>query len=181
MPFGPEAPGSIRRRRRPGFHQPPGLSADARRVLVPFTARIRLGRESRHGPDKASRRLVDPSRLHGLGARGSVAAKDVAIDEPAENARRDAAEHAPRLPADKPDDQPRRDEGTEGDAHLAKRRHRPSPPRSGWWTRSSSDVAILRVTPAEALARGHLEDDRVVLAERVGSAVAGLRLAAADV
>jgi len=35
-PFGPEAPGSIRRRRRPGFHQPPGLSADARRVLVPF-------------------------------------------------------------------------------------------------------------------------------------------------
>ncbi len=40
--FGPEAPGSIRRRRRPGFHQPPGLSADARRVLVPFTARIRI-------------------------------------------------------------------------------------------------------------------------------------------
>ncbi len=27
--FGPEAPGSIRRRRRPGFHQPPGLSAGA--------------------------------------------------------------------------------------------------------------------------------------------------------
>ena len=40
--FGPEAPGSIRRRRRPGFHQPPGLSADVRRVLVPFTARIRI-------------------------------------------------------------------------------------------------------------------------------------------
>jgi len=40
-PFGPEAPGSIRRRRHPGFHQPPGLSADARRVLVPFTARLR--------------------------------------------------------------------------------------------------------------------------------------------
>jgi hypothetical protein len=38
-PFGPEAPGSIHRRRRPGFHQPPGLSADVRRVLVPFTAR----------------------------------------------------------------------------------------------------------------------------------------------
>ncbi len=40
--FGPEAPGSIHRRRHPGFHQPPGLSADARRVLVPFTARIRI-------------------------------------------------------------------------------------------------------------------------------------------
>ena len=39
--FGPEAPGSIRRRRHPGFHQPPGLSADARRVLVPFIARLR--------------------------------------------------------------------------------------------------------------------------------------------
>ena len=38
-PFGPEAPGSIPRRRRPGFHQPPGLCADVRRVLVPFTAR----------------------------------------------------------------------------------------------------------------------------------------------
>ena len=36
--FGPEAPGSIPRRRHPGFHQPPGLCADARRVLVPFTA-----------------------------------------------------------------------------------------------------------------------------------------------
>jgi hypothetical protein len=41
VPFGPEAPGSIRRRRHPGFHQPPGLSADARRVLVPFIARLR--------------------------------------------------------------------------------------------------------------------------------------------
>ncbi len=39
FPFGPEAPGSIHRLRRPGFHQPPGLSADARRVLVPFIAR----------------------------------------------------------------------------------------------------------------------------------------------
>ncbi len=37
--FGPEAPGSIHRRRRSGFHQPPDLSADARRVLVPFIAR----------------------------------------------------------------------------------------------------------------------------------------------
>ena len=42
LAFGPEAPGSIHRRRRPGFHQPPVLSADARRVLVPFTARIRI-------------------------------------------------------------------------------------------------------------------------------------------
>jgi hypothetical protein len=41
VPFGPEAPGSIRRRCHPGLHQPPGLSADARRVLVPFTARLR--------------------------------------------------------------------------------------------------------------------------------------------
>jgi hypothetical protein len=37
--FGPEAPGSIHRRRRSGFHQPPDLFADARRVLVPFIAR----------------------------------------------------------------------------------------------------------------------------------------------
>ena len=37
--FGPEAPGSIYCRRRSGFHQPPDLSADARRVLVPFIAR----------------------------------------------------------------------------------------------------------------------------------------------
>jgi len=41
LPFGPEAPGSILRRCRPGFHQPPGLSADIRRVLVPIAARIR--------------------------------------------------------------------------------------------------------------------------------------------
>jgi len=52
LPFGPEAPGSIRRRRRPGFHQPPGLSADARRVLVPFTAR-----SSRCRPGVWERRL----------------------------------------------------------------------------------------------------------------------------
>ena len=38
-PFGPEAPGSIPRRRRSGSHQPPDLWADVRRVLVPFTAR----------------------------------------------------------------------------------------------------------------------------------------------
>jgi hypothetical protein len=54
IPFGPEAPGSIRRRRRSGFHQPPDLSADARGVLVPFNARIRLGRESRHASRNAS-------------------------------------------------------------------------------------------------------------------------------
>jgi hypothetical protein len=46
LPFGPEAPGSIRRRRRSGFHQPPDLSADARRVLVPFTARSSIGPRS---------------------------------------------------------------------------------------------------------------------------------------
>ena len=41
LAFGPEAPGSIPRRRRPGFHQPPGLSADAatgtRPVHSPFS------------------------------------------------------------------------------------------------------------------------------------------------
>src|SRR5437773_11918767 len=104
-PFGPEARGSIRRRRRPGFHQPPGLSADARRVLVPFAARIRLGRESRHAPRRASR------------------------------------------------------------------------PASG----RPSYVPVLGVAPREALAHGHLDDDRVVLAESVGPPVAGLRLTAADV
>ncbi len=43
VPFGPEAPGSIRRRRRSGSHQPPDLCADARRVLVPFTAVSSVG------------------------------------------------------------------------------------------------------------------------------------------
>ena len=47
--FGPEAPGSIPCRCRPGFHQPPGLCADARRVLVPFIALFRCGGESRRG------------------------------------------------------------------------------------------------------------------------------------
>ena len=55
LPFGPEAPGSIRRRRRPGFHQPPGLSADARRVLVPFIARLRdVGGVCGEGRDASS-------------------------------------------------------------------------------------------------------------------------------
>ena len=55
LPFGPEAPGSIRRRRRPGFHQPPGLSADARRVLVPFIARLRdVGGVCDEGRDASS-------------------------------------------------------------------------------------------------------------------------------
>jgi len=63
-PFGPEAPGSIPCRRRSGFHQPPDLSADARRVLVPFTARIQLGAESRRGHCEAS--SVDGSIVDGL-------------------------------------------------------------------------------------------------------------------
>ena len=55
LPFGPEAPGSIRRRRRPGFHQPPGLSANARRVLVPFIARLRdVGGVCGEGRDASS-------------------------------------------------------------------------------------------------------------------------------
>ena len=41
LAFGPEAPGSIRRRRHPGSHQPPGLWNGARRVLVPIKARLR--------------------------------------------------------------------------------------------------------------------------------------------
>ena len=41
LAFGPVAPGSIRRRRHPGSHQPPGLWIGARRVLVPIKARIR--------------------------------------------------------------------------------------------------------------------------------------------
>ena len=61
LPFGPEAPGSIHRRRRPGFHQPPGLSADARRVLVPFAADIRdVGRESRHAPAQRQGTVARP-------------------------------------------------------------------------------------------------------------------------
>ena len=35
----PKAPGSIHRRCRPGFHQPPGLCAGSRRVLIPIIAR----------------------------------------------------------------------------------------------------------------------------------------------
>jgi hypothetical protein len=38
--FGPEAPGAIHRRHRPGSHQPPGLWIGPRRVLVPFTAHV---------------------------------------------------------------------------------------------------------------------------------------------
>ncbi len=38
--FGPEAPGSIRRRRRPGFHQPPGLSAGAATGTRPVHSRV---------------------------------------------------------------------------------------------------------------------------------------------
>src|SRR6185436_8907265 len=71
-PFGPEAPGSIPCRRRSGFHQPPDLSADARRVLVPFVARIRLGRESRHRGSEASTAALDP-RL------GQRCASDVSV------------------------------------------------------------------------------------------------------
>ena len=53
--FGPGAPGSIRRRRHPGSHQPPGLCDGARRVLVPIKARIRVWREYRGRPSGASR------------------------------------------------------------------------------------------------------------------------------
>jgi hypothetical protein len=62
--FGPEAPGSIRRRRRPGFHQPPGLSADARRVLVPFIARIRVSGADggRAGAGRQGEASATPSR-----------------------------------------------------------------------------------------------------------------------
>ena len=64
-PFGPEAPGSIPCRRRSGSHQPPDLCADARRVLVPFIARIRLrggdggrvGGPVKRGPRSAARTL----------------------------------------------------------------------------------------------------------------------------
>ena len=63
--FGPEAPGSIRRRRRPDFHQPPGLSADARRVLVPFIARLRdVGGVCGEVPRGVKRRPSAPSAAH---------------------------------------------------------------------------------------------------------------------
>ena len=52
---GPEAPGSIRRRCRPGSHRPPGLWIGSRRVLVPFTAlSSRCGAESRRAVVRAS-------------------------------------------------------------------------------------------------------------------------------
>ena len=44
-----------------------------------------------------------------------------------------------------------------------------------------SDVAVLGVAPGEAFAGGHLEDDRVVLAEGVRSSMARLGLATPDV
>lgn len=57
--FGPEAPGSIRRRRHPGSHRPPGLWAGQRRVLVPFTARSsRCAGECRGRPAGRQGRLL---------------------------------------------------------------------------------------------------------------------------
>ncbi len=44
-----------------------------------------------------------------------------------------------------------------------------------------SEVAALGVAPGEAFAGRHLEDHRVILCERVGPSMAGLRLTAADV
>ena len=38
----------------------------------------------------------------------------------------------------------------------------------------SSDVAILGVAPGEAVAGGHLDDDRMLLAEGMSAGVAGL-------
>jgi len=54
--FGPEAPGSIRRRRRPGFHQPPGLSAGAATGTRPVHSRVfGWGGESRRaGPPRSN-------------------------------------------------------------------------------------------------------------------------------
>src|SRR5688500_18748594 len=51
-PLGPEAPGSIRRRFRPGSHQPPGLCAGERELLVPIVARCSVvGAESRQAAE----------------------------------------------------------------------------------------------------------------------------------
>ena len=75
--FGPEAPGSIHRRRRPGFHQPPGLSADARRVLVPFTARIRISAADggRVGAGRQARRLANRGAEPAETARSAFASR----------------------------------------------------------------------------------------------------------
>ena len=84
--FGPEAPESIPCRRRPGFHQPPGLSADAstgtRLVHSPFfvmsreDGRQRGGRQARGtagGRSVGSKpRQRTTGRLGYRGKRGSV-------------------------------------------------------------------------------------------------------------
>lgn len=44
----------------------------------------------------------------------------------------------------------------------------------------SADVAVILVTPNEAVRCGHLIDDRVTIAESVGARIAALGLAAAD-
>ena len=46
---------------------------------------------------------------------------------------------------------------------------------------TTSEVPALGVAPRKAITRGHLEDHRVACTERVGTPVARLRLAAADV
>jgi hypothetical protein len=65
--FGPEAPGPIPCRRRPGFHQPPGLSADVstgtRPVHCPFFVMWRGGWQAK---GRASRVRGRPSSVRDL-------------------------------------------------------------------------------------------------------------------
>ena len=72
--FGPVAPGSIRRRRHPGSHQPPGLWNGARRVLVPIKARIRdvarsLGATIRRRQARSDAEVPTRRRITGSHAR----------------------------------------------------------------------------------------------------------------
>ena len=76
LAFGPVAPGSIRRRRHPGSHQPPGLWNGARRVLVPIKARLRdvarsLGAAIRGASSRGPRR----SRRAGAGSAAATRAR----------------------------------------------------------------------------------------------------------
>ena len=184
-PFGPEAPGSIRRRRRPGFHQPPGLSADARRVLVPFTARIRdVGRESRQRV-RAKRQGADCQRRSPRcdppdpGSSPSGCPRDSAQGELGSHPLERAA-ITRRTPL--PSHCRRRLIAIAEATALGAAGPCENAPSTAFDPRDAlSDVAVLGVAPGEALAGGHLEDHRVTLAEGVRAAVARLRLAAADV
>ena len=111
LAFGPVAPGSIRRRRHPGLHQPPGLWNGARRVLVPIKARLR-----------------DVARSLGAAIRGRQAVAHAAPAEPAPD-QRQPREPAQDLEEDRDHDDQARDRRARAPAPARRTRRTPRPSR----------------------------------------------------